>query len=60
MKIIWSPDKKSIIVVAETAAERAVAQLFLADSQHHEYATLSKGSKVTGAKFSVMPEESKE
>ena len=52
MKLLWSKDKKSIILVAETKAEVAFADIFVADLTAHKYTTTS-----TTAKYTIVPEE---
>jgi len=55
MKLLWSKDKKSIILVAETKGEVAFADIFVADLMAHKYATTA-----TTAKYTIVPEEEEE
>ena len=52
MKLLWSKDKKSIILVAETKGEVAFADIFVANLTAHKYATTA-----STAKYTIVPEE---
>ena len=54
MKIIWSKDRKSIILIAATKVEVAFADIISADVNGHKYATTT-----TGAKYTIIPKENK-
>ena len=52
MKIIWSKDHKSIVLIAETSAEVAFCNIISADVNGHKSATTA-----TTAKYTIMPKE---
>ena len=55
MKLQWSPDHKSVVLLAETKAEVAFADIFVADLTAHKYTTTP-----TTAKYTIVPEEEEE
>ena len=61
MKLQWGKDKQSVVLIAETPAEVAFAEIFLDGMDYSRYATTKKGKRVVKAKFTVIPdkEESK-
>ena len=52
MKLLWSPDHKSVVLLAETKGEVALADIFVADITAHKYTTTP-----TTAKYTIVPEE---
>ena len=60
MKLLWGRNHGSIVLVAETAVEVALCEMFLEGMSYHRYAETHKGKRVIGAKYTVTPEESKE
>ena len=56
MKLIWGTDKQSVILIAETFYEVAVAEIFLDGMNYARYYTLKKGRRVVKAKYSIIPE----
>lgn len=52
MKLIWSNDHKSIVLLAETRVEIAFAALFVEGLNAHKYA-----SSPTTAKWTIIPDE---
>jgi len=52
MKIIWSTDRQSIVVIAETKEEIAFCDIISADVNGHKYAETA-----TGARYTIIPEE---
>jgi len=59
MKLI-SQDSKPITVIAETFYEAAMAEIFLDGMSYARYATIKKGRRIVGAKFTVAPEKEEE
>ena len=55
MKIIWSTDRRSIVLIAETKAEIAFCDIISADVNGHKYA-----SSPTQARYTIIPEERRE
>ena len=55
MKIIWSTDRQSIVLIAETRADIAFCDIISADTNGHKYAQTA-----FGARYTIIPEEQKE
>lgn len=59
MKLQWSKDKRSVILIAQTFAEVAFCDIFVADLTASRYVTTTLRGKVVGAKYSIVPDEGK-
>ena len=59
VKIIWGKDKKSVVIIAESFYEVAMAEIFLEGMNYSRYATTKKGTRIIAAKYSIIPEENK-
>ena len=58
MKLIWSTDHKSVILIAETAGEVVIADVLTADLNAHRYMTKGiKGEPPTMVKYTIKPSE---
>ena len=57
MKLTWSKDRQSVILIARTPAEIAFCELFLEGMNYARYATIKKGRRIIKAKYSVIPDE---
>ena len=60
MKLIWSKDKTSVVLIAETEYEIAFAELFLDGMNYARYSETRKGKQIVGARYTVLPEEVKQ
>jgi len=60
MRLLWSKDKTAVVLVAETPSEMAIAEIIVADMQAYRYAVTKKGERIVGAKYTIVPEESRE
>lgn len=60
MKLCWSKDHNSVILIAETPAEVAMAELVLKGMNYHRLATTSKGKRIVKARWTIIPEENKQ
>ena len=59
MKITWSKDKQSVVLISSTPGEVAMAELFLEGMTYSRYATTKKGTRIVAAKYCIIPEENK-
>ena len=57
MKLTWSKDRQSVILIARTPAEIAFCELFLEGMNHARYATTKKGRRIVAARYSVIPDQ---
>ena len=57
MKLIWAENHTGVILVAETKAQVAFAELFTADLTAHRYSETKQGKAIIKAKYMIIPEE---
>ena len=58
MKLNWGRNHESIVLVAETASEVAIAEIIVRDMQAYQFTSTKKGQRIIGAKYTIIPEES--
>ena len=57
MKLQWGKDKQSVVLIAETPAEVAFAEIFLDGMNYARYATTKKGARIVAARYSIIPDQ---
>ena len=56
MNLFWGRNHESIVLVAETPGEVAIAEIIAEDMRANRYAEIRKGERVVGAKYNIVPE----
>ena len=60
MKLLWDRNHESLVLVAETAIEVALCEMFLEGMSYHRYSETRKGKRIVGAKYTIIPQELEE
>ena len=57
MKLIWAENHTGVILVAETKAQVAFAELLTAYLNAHRFTTVTKGTTIVKAKYMILPDD---